>query len=135
MLELNILISVSGEELLDIFLLFRQEFELSQFVSIVLSFAAEVVSHFSAQGRSVFHFHFSKEFVESPCHFHDTEWCEVLAFPVFESIREDGVSSISLLVFVECREIVYAFVFHRTWFGEAIGDVARYVSVLKSLFQ
>ena len=30
---------------------------------------------------------------------------------------------------------VYAFVFHRTWFGEAIGDVARYVSVLKSLFQ
>ena len=93
MLELNILISVSSEELLDIFLLFRQEFELSQFVSIVLSFAAEVVSHFGAQGRSVFHFHFSKEFVESPCHFHDTEWCEVLAFPVFESIREDGVSS------------------------------------------
>ena len=39
------------------------------------------------------------------------------------------------LVFVECREIVYAFIFHRTWFGEAIGDVARYVSVLKSLFQ
>ena len=26
-------------------------------------------------------------------------------------------------------------VFHRTWFGEAIGDEARYVSVFESLFQ
>ena len=27
------------------------------------------------------------------------------------------------------------FVFHRTWFGEAIGDEARNVSVFESLFQ
>lgn len=85
MVEFNIFISVSGEELFDIYLLFRQEFQLSQFVTVVLSFAAEVVSHFGAQSRSVFHFHFGKEFVESPCHFHDTQRGEVLAFSVFRA--------------------------------------------------
>ncbi|CUP45381.1 Uncharacterised protein [Segatella copri] len=101
MVEFNIFISVSVEELFDICLLFRQEFQLSQFVTIVLSFAAEVVSHFGAQCRSVFHFHFGKEFVESPCHFHDTQRSEVLAIPIFQGIWEDGIPSISLLVFVE----------------------------------
>ena len=48
MVEFNIFISVSSEELFDICLLFRQEFQLSQFVTVVLSFAAEVVSHFGA---------------------------------------------------------------------------------------
>lgn len=85
MVEFNIFISVSVEELFDICLLFRQEFQLSQFVTVVLSFAAEVVSHFGAQSRSVFHFHFGKEFVESPCHFHDTQRSEVLAIPVFRA--------------------------------------------------
>ena len=99
--ELNVFISVSGEELFDIFLLFREEFQLSQFVSVVLSFATEVASHFGAQCWSIFHFHFGKEFVESPCHFHDTQRSEVLAIPVFQGIWEDGISSISLLVFVE----------------------------------
>ena len=101
MVELNIFISVSGEKLFDICLLFWKEFQLSQFVSVVLSFTTEVVSHFSAQCRSVFHFHFGKEMVESPCHFHDTQRCEVLAFSVFQGIWEDGIPSISLLVFVE----------------------------------
>ena len=72
MVEFNIFISVSGEKLFDIFLLFWEEFQLSQFVSVVLSFATEVVSHFGAQSRRIFHFHFGKEIVESPCHFHDT---------------------------------------------------------------
>ena len=100
-IEVNILVSVGSEELLDIFLLFREEFQLSQFVSVVLSFATEVVSHFGAQYRSVFHFHFCKEFIESPCHFHDTQWSEVLTFTIFQCIWEDGISSISLLVFIE----------------------------------
>ena len=68
MVELNIFISVSGEKLFDICLLFWEKFQLSQFVSVVLSFATEVVSHFGAQCWSIFHFHFGKEFVESPCH-------------------------------------------------------------------
>ena len=62
MVEFNIFISVSGEELFDICLLFRQEFQLSQFVTVVLSFATEVVSHFGAQSRSVFHFPFFRAF-------------------------------------------------------------------------
>ena len=61
--ELNVFISVSGEELFDIFLLFREEFQLSQFVSVVLSFATEVASHFGAQCGSIFQLHFGKEFV------------------------------------------------------------------------
>lgn len=100
MVEFNIFISVSGEELFDICLLFRQEFQLSQFVTVVLSFAAEVVSHFGAQCRSVFHFHFGKEFVESPCHFHDTQRSEYLHFP-FSGHLGKWHPSISLLVFVE----------------------------------
>ena len=86
MVEFNIFISVSGEELFDICLLFWEKFQLSQFVTVVLSFATEVVSHFGAQCRGVFHFHFGKEMVESPCHFHDTQRCEVLAIPVFQGI-------------------------------------------------
>ena len=101
MVELNIFISVSSEELFDICLLFRQEFQLSQFVTVVLSFATEVVSHFGAQCRRIFHFHFGKEIVESPCHFHDTQRSEVLAFSVFQGIWEDGIPSIRLLGFVE----------------------------------
>ena len=65
MVEFNIFISISGEELFDICLLFRQEFQLSQFVTVVLSFAAEVVSHLEGTKRSVY-LRESPKMVEEP---------------------------------------------------------------------
>lgn len=48
-LEIHILVTEASEELLDVFLLFGHEFQLSQFISVVLSLAAEVASHFGAE--------------------------------------------------------------------------------------
>lgn len=134
-LEIRILVTEASEELLDVFLLFGHEFLLSQFISVVLSLAAEVASHLGAEQGSVLHLHLGKELVESPGHFHDTQWGEELAFSVFQGIGEDGMTSLGVVVLVERGEIVDTVVFHRTKFGEAVGDDAWHLARLKSFSQ
>ena len=134
-LEIHILVTEACEELLDVFLLFGHEFHLSQLISVVLSLAAEVASHLGAEQGSVLHLHIGKEFVESPGHFHDTQWGEELAFSVFQGIGEDGLAPLGVVVLVELCEIVDTVVFHRTMFGEAVGDDAWHLAILKSFSQ
>ena len=55
-LEIHILVTEASEELLDVFLLFGHEFLLSQFISVVLSLAAEVASHLGAEQGNAFLF-------------------------------------------------------------------------------
>ena len=104
--EIHILVTEASEELLDVFLLFGHEFLLSQFISVVLSLAAEVASHLGAEQGSVLHLHLGKELVESPGHFHDTQWGEELAFSVFQGIGEDSMAPLGVVVLVERGEIV-----------------------------
>ena len=134
-LEIHILVTEASEELLDVFLLFGHEFLLSQFISVVLSLAAEVASHLGAEQGSVLHLHLGKELVESPGHFHDTQWGEELAFSVFQGIGEDSMAPLGVVVLVERGEIVDTVVFHRTKFGEAVGDDAWHLAILKSFSQ
>lgn len=133
--EIYIFISESGEDLLDVLLLLGQEFHLSQLVAIVLSLASEVGSHLGTEFRGVLHLYLGEELVESPRHPHDTQLLEVVALPVLQGVGENGTPSFYLVALVETGEIVDAFVFHRTWFGEAVVDDGWHVALCEGCFQ
>ena len=56
-------------------------------------------------------------------------------FKHIQGIGEDGMAPLGVVVLVERGEIVDTVVFHRTKFGEAVGDDAWHLAILKSFSQ